>query len=107
MAFVTWGVGIFNQGVFLGYFVDQHGWSRATLSIGPMLFQLWAGVVGIAVGGTVDRHGPRLVMLAGAALLGLGMVAFAGVRQPWHTYPVFLLLGTGFACIHTITLGKM
>jgi len=35
------------------------------------------------------------------------MVAFAWVRQPWHTDPVFLLLGTGFACVHTITLGKI
>jgi hypothetical protein len=38
VAFITWGVGIFNQGVFLSYLVDQYGWSRATLSIGPMLF---------------------------------------------------------------------
>ena len=72
-----------------------------------MLFQLWAGVTGIAVGRTVDRHGPRFVLLAGAGLLALGMVAFAWVHQPWHTYPVFLILGTGFSCIHTITLGKI
>jgi MFS family permease len=107
VAFITWGVGIFNQGVFLSYLVDQYGWSRATLSIGPMLFQLWAGIVGIAVGRTVDRHGPRLVLVVGAALLALGTIAFAWVRQPWHTFPIFLLLGTGFACIHTITLGKI
>ncbi len=107
VAFVTWGVGIFNQGVFLGYYVDQHSWSRATLSIGPMLFQLWAGVAGIVVGRTVDRHGPQLVLITGAALLALGMVGFSWVRQPWHTYIVFLILGTGFACVHTITLGKI
>lgn len=28
-------------------------------------------------------------------------------RQPWHIYPAFLLLATGFACLHTVTLGKI
>ena len=33
VAFITWGVGIFNQGIFLGYFVERYGWSTATLIV--------------------------------------------------------------------------
>ncbi len=107
IAFVTWGVGVFNQGVFLGVFVRDYGWSPATLSVGPVLFHLCAGMAGVWVGRIVDRQGPRIVLLAGAVLIGLGMIGFGLVRAPWHTYPVFVVLGCGFTCIHTITLGKI
>jgi hypothetical protein len=40
VALMTWGIGIFNQGVFLGFFEREYGWSRSMLSIGPMLFHL-------------------------------------------------------------------
>ena len=107
IAFITWGVAIFNQGVFLGVFVRDFGWSPATLSIGPVLFQLCAGLAGVPVGRIVDRGGPRRVLLAGALITGAGMIAFGFVREPWHTIPVFLFLGCGFACIHTVTIGKI
>lgn len=107
VAFITWGVGVFNQGVFLGYFVEQYGWSRATLSVGPMLFHLWAGVAGMVVGRSIDQRGPRPVLLTGALTIGAGAIAFGLTRQPWHTYVAFVLLSTGFACIHTVTLGKI
>lgn len=107
ISFITWGVAIFNQGVFLGYFVVVHDWSPATLSVGPMLFHLCAGLAGIPVGRVVDRHGPRAVLLVGAMLIGLGMISFGFVTAPWHTFPIFMVLGCGFACIHTITIGKI
>lgn len=107
IAFVTWGVTIFNQGVFLGYFVTAHGWSPATLSVGPLLFHVAAGLAGVPVGRILDVRGPRVVLLLGAALVALGMVGFGLVGEAWHTFFVFVLLGCGFACIHTITLGKI
>jgi MFS family permease len=107
IACITWGVAIFNQGVFVAYYVSAYNWSPVLLSIGPVLFHLWAGVVGIIVGRTVDRYGPRLVLLAGAGLVCLASICFGLVREVWHTYPAFIVLGTGFACIHTVTLGKI
>jgi sugar phosphate permease len=107
VAFITWGVAIFNQGVFLGYYVTTFGWSPATLSIGPVLFHLWAGVAGVWVGRIVDRQGPRVVLIAGAVLIALAMIGFGLVQEEWQILPVYLVLGSGFACIHTITLGKI
>ena len=40
VAIMTWGIGVFNQGVFLGFFEREYRWSRAALSIGPMLFYI-------------------------------------------------------------------
>ncbi len=107
VACITWGVAIFNQGVFAAYWITEYGWSPAALSGAPALFQLWAGVAGVVVGRSVDRHGPRPALLAGAFFLCLALWAIASVEAVWQVYPAFLLLGTGFACIHTVTLGKI
>jgi MFS family permease len=107
VAFMTWGIGVFNQGVFLGYFVDVYGWPRAALSFGPMLFYFWAGVAGVLIGRTIDRRGPRPILIAGALLLGAGTTALGLASEPWHVYPGFLLLGSGYACLHTVTLGAI
>ena len=107
VACITWGVAIFNQGVFVAHYMSAYGWSPATLSVGPVLFHLWAGAAGIFVGRMVDSRGPRPVLIAGAFVICLALFGFTLVREPWHTYPVFVLLGTGFACIHTITIGKI
>lgn len=107
VALMTWGIGIFNQGVFLGFFEREYGWSRASLSVGPMLFHGWAGVVGIAVGRLIDRCGPRPILIVGALALGGGAMALGLTRHAWQTYPAFLLLGTGYAFLHTVTLGAI
>lgn len=107
VAFITWGVGIFNQGVFLGYFAEQHGWSTAAMSAGATLFHLWAGLVGILVGRVIDRRGPRGILIAGAVTLSAGTIGLGLTSELWQLFPAFLALSTGFASIHTVTLGKI
>jgi len=107
VAAMTWGIGIFNQGVFLGYFVREYHWSPATLSAGATLFHLWAGVTGIVIGRVIDRRGPKIILITGALGLAAGAVAFGMAREQWHVFPAFLLLSIGFACLHTVTLGKI
>lgn len=104
---ITNGVGLFSHGVFLAYFTQEYGWSRSGLSLGPMLFHLWAGVAGIFVGRYIDRRGPRTVQIIGAFVCATGVLALGLSRHLWQTYPAFLLLSTGFAGIHNVTLGKI
>ena len=107
IACITWGVTVFNQGVFIAYFISKHHWSTASLSLGPVVFHGWAGLAGLIVGRVIDRVGPRPVLIAGASFVCLAVMSFSLVEEVWHTYLVFLVLGTGFACIHTITIGKI
>lgn len=100
-------MGSFNQGVFLGFFTHTYGWSRMVLSFAPMLFYIWAGLFGVVVGQLIDRCGPRPILVGGAMLLGGGALALGLTRQLWQLYPVFLLLSTGYACLHTVTLGAI
>ncbi|HEX2172803.1 MAG TPA: MFS transporter [Dehalococcoidia bacterium] len=107
VAVITWGVGVFNQGVFLGYFTREYGWSRSDLSVGPTLFYIWGGLSGVAVGRTIDRWGPRPVLAFGAIMIGAGTIALGLTRAPWQTYLAFLLMGTGYSSLHTVTLGAI
>jgi MFS family permease len=61
----------------------------------------------VPIGRYLDAKSPCRTLLLGACLVGNGTVAIGLVREEWHTFPAFVLLGCGFACIHTITFGKI
>jgi hypothetical protein len=84
---MTWGIGIFNQGVFPEFFEREYGRSRSTLSIGPMSFRVWAGVVGVAVGRLIERCGPRPILTTGARSLRGGATALGLTRRTGTTTP--------------------
>ena len=63
--------------------------------------------MGVLIGRLIDRRGPRPILVAGALLLGAGTTALGFASEPWHVYPGFLLLGSGYACLHTVTLGAI
>jgi MFS family permease len=60
--------------VFLQPITDATGWSRAGVSSAMTLGFLTMGAAGFGWGALSDRFGTRPVVLAGAVLLGLGLV---------------------------------
>jgi len=60
--------------VFLQPITQATGWSRAGVSSAATLSFLFMGAGGFAWGALNDRYGTRPVVLAGAVLLGLGLV---------------------------------
>src|SRR5690348_2307652 len=65
---------MFSLAVFLGAIAADTGWSRATISSAMTLNFLAMGVAGFAWGAASDRFGARPVVLAGAVLLGAGLL---------------------------------
>ena len=69
------GIGaMFSLAIFLQPMSADTGWSRAGISSAMTLNFLVMGVAGFAWGTLSDRLGPRIVVLSGAALLGLALV---------------------------------
>jgi MFS family permease len=69
------GIGaMFSLAVYLQPMSVETGWSRTGISSAMTLDFLVMGAAGFAWGTISDRFGPRLVVLAGAVLLGLGLV---------------------------------
>jgi MFS family permease len=60
------------------------GWNRTLLSTAVSIGLLLFGLAGPLTGWLIDRMGPRRVMLAGLTLIGLAMLASAGMNAPWQ-----------------------
>jgi MFS family permease len=65
---------MFSLAVFLEPMTRDTGWSRAGISSAMTLNFLAMGIAGFGWGALSDRFGTRRVVLAGAVLLGLGLV---------------------------------
>ncbi|MFZ5676944.1 MAG: MFS transporter [Pseudomonadota bacterium] len=65
---------MFSLAVFLEPMSETSGWSRAGILSAMTIDFLVMGVAGFAWGAASDRFGPRIVVLAGAILLGAGLV---------------------------------
>lgn len=64
---------LFSLAVFLQPMSEATGWSRTGISTAMTLDFLTMGVAAFGWGALSDRFGPRIVVLTGAVLLGLGL----------------------------------
>ena len=82
----------------------EMGWSRGALSIAAAISLLLLGAIGPFAGRLADRWGPRRIIVASMALLGIGGVALAFVHSLWQLYVtagIIMALGAGGAALST------
>jgi MFS family permease len=75
--------------IFLQPMVEAQGWSRTGIATAAMLNFLCMGLGALFWGALSDRYGTRAVVLAGGALLGLGMVLASRATTLLHFQLVF------------------
>ena len=73
---------MFSLAVFLEPMAAETGWSRTGISTAMTLDFLIMGAAGFAWGSLSDRWGPRPVVLAGAVLLGAGLLVASRATTP-------------------------
>ncbi len=73
---------MFALAVYLQPMADDTGWSRADISAAMTFVFIIMGLSGFFWGMASDRFGARPVVLAGAALLGLGLAAASQASSP-------------------------
>jgi MFS family permease len=93
------GIGaMFSLAVYLQPMSEETGWSRTGISSAMTLDFLVMGAAGFAWGAISDRIGPRLVVLAGSVLLGLGLILASratSLEQFQLTYGLMVGLAAG------------
>lgn len=99
---ITLSIGtLFTLGVFLRPMEDAMGWSRSSIGAIGLLNWIVMGLGGILAGYLSDRIGTRVVVLAGGALLGLGLVLASRVQDLWQLYLTFgAMVGTGVSAFY-------
>lgn len=101
IAAVTWTLGLFGSSVYLQAVTTAHDWAVAEVSSAITLFFLISALVQRTVGRSIDRLGPRPVLLLGAVLLSLGVALIGRVTEAWQLYPCFVLIGIGWSTLST------
>ena len=113
VAFVASGIGsgvaIWGPSVLLLPMTEELGWSRAAFFTAFFVREILIGVCSPFVGPLYDtKHGPRLLALAGAALLGVSTALVSKVDELWQFIVLFGVvggvaeLGSGFFISQTI-----
>src|ERR1700687_3571306 len=64
---------VFSLAVFLAPMSEATGWSRTGISSAMTIVFVTMGFASFGWGALTDRFGPRIVVLAGGLLLGLGL----------------------------------
>ena len=81
---------------FYDFWVQEYGWSHATVTSGNAVGKIVMGLFAFFAGWIIDRFGPRRVMLVGiliggAAVMGLGMVS-----SLWQFYFCYILIALAY-----------
>ena len=83
----------FSLAVFLQPMSVDTGWSRTGISSAATLVFLAMGFAAFGWGVLSDRYGPRVVVLAGSVLLGLGVVAASRATSLLEFQLLFGIIG--------------
>jgi MFS family permease len=95
ICFVGVGIGFYGLGVFLDALVRERGWSKSQVSGATAVYFAVNGIAGALVGRSIDRHGARGWIFAGAALLAAGVVLLGRVRTPLELFAAYPLMALG------------
>jgi MFS family permease len=89
-AFIGSGLNNVNMGVIFKPMSDDLGWSRSLMAGAVAGGTIVGGIVTPLAGQFADKFGPRVLMPAGAVLMGLLSIALALVTEPWQFYLAYI-----------------
>jgi MFS family permease len=105
-AFVTMAIGVTGRTAFsllMPALIDEFKWDRG-LAAGAFSFGfLVSAILSPLVGRVMDARGPRIVILAGVALMSAGLLLAPWVTRPWHLYATLGVAVGGGANMMTYT----
>jgi MFS family permease len=99
IALYGWGLGFYGLSLYLVALQKAHGWSPATISSAITFYYVAGAFLVMQVGDVIQKRGGRLVVIAGAGLMGLGVLALTVIDRPWQLYLAFLLMIPGWAAM--------
>ena len=99
--FVTIGFAAQVTGVFLKPMTEELGWTRSEFVLAASLGFGVGGISGFFIGPLIDRYGARPIMLVGATLGGLSLIAVSQIEALWQ----FILVRGAFSQLGLFMVG--
>lgn len=94
-------VGIMFYGLpfFFDFWVEDFGWSRATVTSGLVFGKIIVGpLLGYASGWIIDRAGPRPLMIFGVLSAGFAVIGLGFMEHLWQFYLFYFFVAVGYIC---------
>ncbi len=92
-------VGIMFYGLpfFYDFWIDEFGWTRATITSGNAVGKVVVGpLLGFLAGWIIDKFGPRRLMLTGILLGGFALIGLSMMQSLWQFYLFYLFNALGY-----------
>jgi MFS family permease len=87
---------------------SDFGWSYAQVSFAASLRGLQTGFLAPIIGLLMDRWGPRRLVLAGATIIGFGLLLLSRINSLATFYGAFILIAMGIsACIGVVPIATV
>lgn len=97
----TCGALLYAWSVFIRPLNAEFGWSRADIALAFAIACLIFGLMTFPAGRLSDRFGPRIVVLVGAVILGVGFTISGFITEKWHLYITYgVVAGFGGGLIY-------
>jgi len=92
------GIAFYGLPFFYDFWVQDFGWSRATVISGNAFGKVFIGMFAFFAGWVIDRFGPRRVMLSGIIMGGIALIGLSRVTALWQYYFFYLFYALGYMC---------
>ncbi|MCW5732641.1 MAG: MFS transporter [Enhydrobacter sp.] len=99
IALYGWGLGFYGLSLYLVALEKAHGWSPATISSAISFYYVAGAFLVMQVGDVIQKRGARVVVMAGAGLMGAGVLCLTVIDRPWQLYLAFMLMIPGWAAM--------
>ena len=96
VAVFAWGFGFYGQSVYLAELHRLKGWPTSVIAAATTAFYLIGACLMPFVHTVMQRTGPRVVLLIGVALLGVGACGFSGSAQVWQLFVAGAVMAGGW-----------
>ena len=84
---------------FFDFWVTDFGWSRATVTSGPMFGKIIIGpLFGFLAGWFIDRFGPKKLMIFGILICGFAVIGLSRMTSLFEFYSLYMLMSLGYMC---------
>ncbi len=96
IAFITLVLGYAIRNTFSVFYptiVEEFGWTRGNTALMFSITVIIYGLVAPMAGSLVDNYGPRLVVPAGAIIVGGGVALCSMATARWHFYLLYGVMG--------------
>jgi sugar phosphate permease len=97
IVFLTGGTFFYGFSALFNPLVREFGWSRAAVSFAFSLRTEVGGIAAPVVGFTVDRVGPRRLMVIGVVIVALGFFLLSRTQSLWMFYGSVMVIAIGMS----------